>query len=144
MVADVVEASEEQTGRRSEGTLSAGAFLASKSATGLGIFAAGLLLSYAQLQPNARPDAVPALVIDKLSFAYAVCTALLAIATATIALRFPIDRAAHEARLATLRKKAGASRISWSSASCATVSRWIHALSIITDMVTITTTASKA
>lgn len=106
MVADVVEASEEQTGRRSEGTLSAGAFLASKCATGLGIFAAGLLLSYAQLQPNARPDAVPAPVIDRLSFAYAVCTALLAVATAAIAWRFPIDRAAHEARLALLDKLA--------------------------------------
>jgi GPH family glycoside/pentoside/hexuronide:cation symporter len=45
-------------------------------------------------------------VIDRLSLAYAVCTALLAVATALIARRFPIDRAAHEARLALLDKLA--------------------------------------
>jgi GPH family glycoside/pentoside/hexuronide:cation symporter len=102
MVADVVEASEEQTGRRSEGTLSAGAFLASKCAGGLGVFITGLLLSFAGLEANTPPDAVLPEVTYRLSIAYCASIALLAVLTALIVRKFPIDRAAHEARLARL------------------------------------------
>lgn len=102
MVADVVEASEEQTGRRSEGTLSAGAFLASKCAGGLGVFLTGLLLSFAGLEANTAPADVLPEVTYRLSLAYAASIALLAVLTALVVQRFPIDRAAHEARLARL------------------------------------------
>jgi GPH family glycoside/pentoside/hexuronide:cation symporter len=102
MVADVVEASEEQTGRRSEGTLSAGAFLASKCAGGLGVFGAGLILSFAGLAPNTAPDAVLPEVTYRLSLAYVACIAVLAMLTMVIVRRFPIDRAGHMARLARL------------------------------------------
>lgn len=102
MVADVVEASEEQTGRRSEGTLSAGAFLASKCAGGLGVFITGLLLNYAGLEANTAPHEVLPEVTHRLSLAYAACLAVLAIITALVVRRFPIDRATHEARLARL------------------------------------------
>lgn len=102
MVADVVEASEEQTGRRSEGTLSAGAFLASKCAGGLGVFITGLLLSYAGLEANTAPDAVLPEVTHRLSLAYVASIAALAGLTAFVVRHFPIDRAAHEARLARL------------------------------------------
>ncbi|NLR71053.1 sugar transporter [Novosphingobium sp. ERN07] len=102
MVADVVEASEEQTGRRSEGTLSAGAFLASKCAGGLGVFITGLLLSFAGLEANTPPDQVLPEVTYRLSLAYVASIAILAFLTAFIVRRFPIDRAAHEARLARL------------------------------------------
>ncbi len=108
MVADVVEASEEQTGRRSEGTLSAGAFLASKCAGGLGIFLTGLLLSFAGLEPNTPPAAVLPEVTYRLSLAYVVCIAVLAFLTAVVVRRFPIDRATHEARLARLNQIAKA------------------------------------
>lgn len=108
MVADVVEASEEQTGRRSEGTLSAGAFLASKCAGGLGVFVTGLLLSFAGLEANTPPDAVSPEVTYRLSLAYVASIAVLAAVTAMIVRRFPIDRAAHEARLARLNQVARA------------------------------------
>ncbi|MBB4613300.1 MFS transporter [Novosphingobium taihuense] len=102
MVADVVEASEEQTGRRSEGTLSAGAFLASKCAGGLGVFCTGLLLSFAGLEPNTAPDSVAPEVTYRLSLAYVASIAVLAALTAFVVRRFPIDRATHQARLARL------------------------------------------
>jgi GPH family glycoside/pentoside/hexuronide:cation symporter len=102
MVADVVEAFEEQTGRRSEGTLSAGAFLASKCAGGLGVFITGLLLSYAGLEANTAPDAVLPEVTHRLSLAYVASIAALAGLTAFVVRHFPIDRAEHEARLARL------------------------------------------
>lgn len=102
MVADVVEASEEQTGRRSEGTLAAGAFLASKCAGGLGVFGAGLLLSYAGLEANTAPDAVAREVTDRLSLAYAACLFVLALLTTFVVRKFPIDRASHQARVARL------------------------------------------
>ena len=102
MVGDVVEASEEQTGRRSEGTLSAGAYLASKCAGGLGVFGAGLLLSFAGLTPNTPPEAVLPEVIDRLSLGYVASIAVLAILTAVVVRKFPIDRAGHAARLLRL------------------------------------------
>lgn len=108
MVADVVEASEEQTGRRSEGTLSAGAFLASKCAGGLGVFCTGLLLSFAGLEPNTAPDAVAPEVTYRLSLAYCASIAVLAGLTAFVVRRFPIDRATHQARLERLNQVARA------------------------------------
>ncbi|HUQ13408.1 MAG TPA: MFS transporter, partial [Novosphingobium sp.] len=66
MVTDVVEASEEQTGRRSEGTFTAGGLFASKCATGIGIFTTGMLLEFAGMPEKAVPGAVPIAVIDKL------------------------------------------------------------------------------
>nr|WP_202390184.1 MFS transporter [Tsuneonella aeria] len=102
MVADVVEASEVETGRRSEGTFAAGAFFASKCSTGVGIFITGLLLSFAGVPANARPGQVAPDVIDTLAMTYVGCVALLAIALAVIVRRFPISRADHEARVELL------------------------------------------
>jgi GPH family glycoside/pentoside/hexuronide:cation symporter len=102
MVADVVEASEEQTGRRSEGTFAAGAFFAAKCATGLGIFITGFLLSLSGMPANAKPGEVAPQVIDDMALAYIACVATLAIVVVLIVRRFPITREQHEARLALL------------------------------------------
>jgi GPH family glycoside/pentoside/hexuronide:cation symporter len=102
MVPDVVEASEQQTGRRSEGTFAAGGLFASKCATGVGIFLTGLLLEYAGMPEKAKPGAVDVEVIERLALAYAGITLVLAIAIAITLRRFPITRADHEARLAAL------------------------------------------
>lgn len=102
MVADVVELSEQQTGRRSEGTFAAGAFFASKCSTGLGIFITGFLLSFAGMPQGAKPGMVDAAVIERLVLSYAGVAAVLGIATALILRRFPITRADHEARLTAL------------------------------------------
>ncbi len=47
MVADIVEAFQERTGRRAEGSFYSGYWFIQKCATGLGIFAAGLIVDYA-------------------------------------------------------------------------------------------------
>lgn len=102
MVADVVEASEEQTGRRSEGAFFAGNMFMAKCATGLGIFMTGQLLSFSGLPQKATPGEVPAAVIDTLSLAYAAVVVVFAVGVSAVIRRFPITRADHEARLAAL------------------------------------------
>lgn len=102
MVADVVEASEEKTGRRSEGAFFAGSMFMAKCATGLGIFATGQMLAFAGLPAKARPGEVDPAVIDTLSLTYAAVVAVFAILIALVLRRFPITRADHEARLAAL------------------------------------------
>jgi GPH family glycoside/pentoside/hexuronide:cation symporter len=108
MVADVVEASQEQTGRRSEGTFAAGAFFASKCSTGLGIFITGFLLSLSGMPNGAKPGQVPADVIDTMAMAYAACVFTFAVVLVLIIRRFPITREGHEARLALLGEAARA------------------------------------
>lgn len=108
MVADVVEASQEQTGRRSEGTFAAGAFFASKCSTGLGIFITGFLLSLSGMPSGAKPGQVDESVVDTMAMAYASCVFALAIVLVLIVRRFPITREGHAARLALLDQAAKA------------------------------------
>jgi glycoside/pentoside/hexuronide:cation symporter, GPH family len=107
MMADVVEAHEADTGKRAEGTFFAGQFFVQKCATGLGIFFTGLLIDWAGLPENAKPETVDPAVVDRLSISYAVIVALFAIAIALVIRRFPISRSDHEARVAAL----GAARV---------------------------------
>lgn len=107
MVADVVEASEEQTGRRSEGAFFAGNMFMAKCATGLGIFVTGQMLAFAGLPERAKPGEVPMQIIDTLSLTYALTVAAFAIGISLVMRRFPITRADHEARVSAL----GAARV---------------------------------
>lgn len=106
MLADVVEASEEQTGRRTEATFFAGNFFMQKCATGLGIFATGLLVDLAGIPEQTTPETVPADAVDRLSSSYAILVFIMAIAVAMILRRFPITRSDHEARVKMLSKAA--------------------------------------
>ena len=102
MMADVVEASEEQTGRRAEGAFFAGNFFMQKCATGLGIFFTGQILAYSGLPAGAKPGEVDPAIIDRLSIAYIALVAIFAICISLVLRRFPITRADHEARVAAL------------------------------------------
>ncbi len=102
MIADIVEASEVETGRRSEGTFFAGNFFMQKCATGLGIFATGLLVDLAGIPEKADPAKVPESVIDNFSFYYCVLVILAAILSSLIFRYYPINREDHEARVAAL------------------------------------------
>ncbi|MBU6251769.1 MAG: MFS transporter [Alphaproteobacteria bacterium] len=102
MIADIVENGQEETGRRSEGVFFAGNFFIQKCATGVGIFASGLIISWAGLSVQTPPNAVLIEVIDRLTLSYIGLITLLAVASAAIFVRFPIRRADHEARLARL------------------------------------------
>jgi GPH family glycoside/pentoside/hexuronide:cation symporter len=102
MMADVVEHSEVRTGRRSEGVFFAGAFFVQKCTSGLGIFAAGLILSVAGFPALAEPGKVPLAAIDRMTLLFIVLYLGLGFAAAFFYRRFPFGRAEHAARVAKL------------------------------------------
>ncbi len=102
MMSDVVEASEERTGRREEGLFFAGALFMQKCASGLGILVTGLILTASAFPTGASAKAVPADVLNHYTLIFVVVTLLLSFAAAAMVLRFPFGRAEHDARLARL------------------------------------------
>lgn len=102
MLADVVEASQEQTGRRTEGVFTAGWMFVQKCATAIGIGVTGLLVSYSGLAAKAVPGEVPEAVIDTLTITYSVIALVIVVLSTLIFSRFPITREDHAARVAAL------------------------------------------
>lgn len=108
MMADVVEASQAETGRRSEGLFYAGYFFMQKCATGIGIFVAGIILTFAQFPATAKPGEVPFGVLEKLALGNLCFIAVIGVTGLVIMRRFPIDRDGHMALLASLDRTARA------------------------------------
>ncbi|WP_375291400.1 MFS transporter [Qipengyuania sp.] len=106
MVAEIVEAFQERTGRRAEGSFYSGNWLVQKCATGMGIFISGQIISLAALPANAQPGEVGEEVLTTMILLYGAVSLVLAVATAWFLYRFPISRADHEARVAALDKAA--------------------------------------
>ena len=102
MMADVTEASEVKTGKRTEGLFFAGYFFMQKCVTGIGIFASGTMLTLIGFPSDARPGEVDSGVIDRLALVYPAITVLIGLVGAWCYLRFPFGRAEHEARLREL------------------------------------------
>jgi glycoside/pentoside/hexuronide:cation symporter, GPH family len=102
MIADIVEASQEVTGRRTEGLFFAGNFFMQKCATGLGIFITGLIVSLSGMPEKALPGQVDEGVINGLTISYCIVVTVAVIVSTTIFSRFPITRADHEERLRKL------------------------------------------
>ncbi len=102
MIAEIVEAFEERTGRRSEGAFYSGNWLVQKCATGLGIFLTGQVISVSQLSTDAIPGNVPSDVISVLVVLYGGASIVLALIAAYWLGRFPIGRTEHEARVAAM------------------------------------------
>jgi GPH family glycoside/pentoside/hexuronide:cation symporter len=100
MLAEVVEAFEERTGRRAEGSFYSGNWLVQKCATGFGAALTGQIIAYSQLEQGADPTTVPASVLTSMITTFAVATFVLALIAAFWLGRFPITREDHEARLA--------------------------------------------
>lgn len=107
MMAEIVEAFEERTGRRAEGSFFAGGWLVQKCATGAGIFVTGQIIGFAGLAANSAPGSVPQDVIVRLVLTYGAAALALAGASAFFLARFPISRAEHEARLERLAHRRG-------------------------------------
>lgn len=105
MLADIVEASELETGRRTEGIFYAGFFFVQKCATGLGIFFTGLIVSFSGLPEKAVPGAVSEGVLSNFIIFYAALIAVAALSSAAVFWRFPIGRADHEERVRQLADK---------------------------------------
>ena len=107
MIAEIVEAFEERSGRRAEASFYAGNWLIQKCATGGGIFLTGQILAFSELPANAAPAAVDESVLFRLVIAFAAAALVLAVAAAYWLARFPISRAEHEARLERLAARRG-------------------------------------
>jgi glycoside/pentoside/hexuronide:cation symporter, GPH family len=100
MVAEIVEAYEERTGKRAEGTFYAGNWLVTKAATGGGILLTSLIVQIVGLAPGTTQAAVAPDVVRSLAIAYLLVATVLALTAAFWLARFPISRADHEARIA--------------------------------------------
>jgi Na+/melibiose symporter-like transporter len=106
MTADVVEASELKTGRRSEGLFFAASAFVNKATSGFGILAASIVIEAIHLRPGANPATVPQGVVRHLALVYApVMITLYAIALALLA-GYRITRASHQATLSELEARA--------------------------------------
>lgn len=105
MIADVVEDAELKTGRRQEGLFFAAIAFANKSTTGLGIFAAGVIVSAVKFPTGAKPGTVPDEVIRSLGMIYAPTQLVLYTSAALLLAGYGISRASH---METLRKLAAA------------------------------------
>lgn len=102
MMADVVEASQQETGRRSEGLFFAGYFFMQKCAVGIGTFAAGMILTFADFPQNAEPGRVDVAVLDGLALYYMGTVLTLGIIGVLVLRHFPISRESHNERLRVL------------------------------------------
>jgi GPH family glycoside/pentoside/hexuronide:cation symporter len=102
MMADVVEESQSRTGRRNEGVFFAGSFFVQKCTSGLGIAVAGAILALAGLQDKIDPATASVAKVDRLTLAFILIYATLAMTAAFLFTRFPFGRAEHEARLSGL------------------------------------------
>jgi glycoside/pentoside/hexuronide:cation symporter, GPH family len=102
MFADVVEASEAETGRRSEGLFFAGYFFTQKCAVGIGTFIAGIILTLAVFPEKAVAGQVESNVLNQFALLYMLTLLVIGIAGILILRHFPISRESHEARLQAL------------------------------------------
>ena len=102
MMADLVEASEVRTSRRSEGVLFAAVTFARKAVQGFGVLAASAVLAMAQFPKGVAPGQVPDEAVFRLGLYYAPALFVIwMLAIASLKL-YRIDRSQHEENLRTL------------------------------------------
>ena len=102
IVADITDASEAETGKRSEGLFFAGFFFMQKCIGGLGILVSALILSGIGFPEGAIPGNVSTVILDRLTITFASATIVIGLIGAFVFFRFPLGRLDHEARLAQL------------------------------------------
>jgi GPH family glycoside/pentoside/hexuronide:cation symporter len=102
MAADIVEASQEQTGERSEGLFFSAYFFTQKCATGLGIFLTGLIISLSGFPAKARPGEIAEPVLTSLAIYFLIALIVIAVLNIAAISRFPITRSDHQRRVAKL------------------------------------------
>lgn len=102
MASDIVEASQEQTGERSEGIFFSAYFFVQKCATGVGLFLTGQIIGAANFPVQAKSGEVAQPILDNLAVYFLCVLVLFALASIWFISRFPISRADHEARVAAM------------------------------------------
>lgn len=112
MIADVVEDSEVQTGRRSEGLFFAAVSFISKSVSGVGAIITGLILTIIHFPVGTAPSAVPQATVNALALAY-IPTLFILYGAALVSLTFyRITRESHAATLEIIAARARAEEAS--------------------------------
>ena len=106
MLADVVEHSELETGRRSEGLFFAGGSFLQKVVTGSGVFASGLVLWAIHFPEHAVPGHVAPEILRNLALVYLPLIAVLYCVAVGVISLFPISRSQHEENLKRLAAEA--------------------------------------
>ena len=102
MIADLVEDAEVRTNKRSEGVFFASVTFIRKTTQGIGVVAAGLLLTFTQFPEGATPDQVPVSVVHDLATIYVPAVVLLWSLMILCISMYQVDRAVHEENLQTL------------------------------------------
>ncbi len=102
MIADVVEAAELTTGRRSEGLFFAASAFVAKAVSGFGVLAAAAIIQAIHLGAGVSPAAVPPAVMKNLVLIYAPTVALLYAVALTLLLGYRITRQSHAETLRAL------------------------------------------
>ena len=102
MIADVVEQSQLQTGRRSEGVFFSARSFIRKSVSGVGVLMATTLLAVIDFPKDAQPGAVAAATISKLGLFYAPTVFVMYMLAITAIFAYRISRETHERNVRTL------------------------------------------
>lgn len=102
MLADLVEQAELRTGRRSEGVFFAANTFIRKAVQGLGVMAAGWVLTLASFPKGARPDQVGADSLFQLGASYVPAVLTLWLLMMLAVSRYKLERGDHEANLRAL------------------------------------------
>jgi glycoside/pentoside/hexuronide:cation symporter, GPH family len=107
MLADLVEQAELKTGRRSEGVFFAANTFIRKAVQGLGVMAAGWVLTLASFPKGARPDQVGPDSLFQLGASYVPAVLTLWLLMMLAISRYKLERGDHEANLKALAERAG-------------------------------------
>ena len=102
MIADLVEDAEVRTNKRSEGVFFASVTFIRKTTQGIGVVAAGLLLTYSEFPEGVTPDQVPVSVVHDLATIYVPVVILLWSLMILCISMYQVDRTKHEENLQTL------------------------------------------
>jgi len=106
MIADVVEASQLRTGRRSEGLFFAASAFVQKSTSGFGILAASTIVATISLKPGVDPSRVPPEVMRQLALTYVPAQIGLYAIAFVLLMGYRITRASHQETLQQLAAEA--------------------------------------
>ncbi|MBJ7439756.1 MAG: MFS transporter [Sphingopyxis sp.] len=102
MAADIIEASQEKTGERSEGLFFSAYFFVQKCATGVGLFLTGLIISAAGIPAQAEPGMIGQTILNDFAVYYLIVLVGFSLASIAFIARFPISRSDHETRIAAM------------------------------------------
>jgi GPH family glycoside/pentoside/hexuronide:cation symporter len=105
MIADIVEDSQKETGRRSEGLFFAGQTFASKVVHGFGMFATGIILSAINFPKDASPGEVPVETLQQLGYIYVPLIIVFYSLAVLCLTRYKITRESHAENLAIVDAK---------------------------------------